>query len=205
MALINCPGCGKEVSDQSSACPSCGFPINNTVRCPECGRILPQGTSTCPDCGYPINETSKKRNGSNTKKFLIIGIPLLLIAIIGVAFIVKNNFFNDPIIGKWKATYITDGGTNTISIAEASESFGESANIEITFKEDGFTAKYGDYLNDSGTWFLDSEGDGKKKYYVSGKESFYVEISDDDKDTMKLNLSEYSYYDMIFILERVKR
>ena len=27
MALIKCPGCGKEVSDKAIACPSCGHPI----------------------------------------------------------------------------------------------------------------------------------------------------------------------------------
>ncbi len=32
MALINCPECNKEVSDQSDKCISCGYPlINNTV------------------------------------------------------------------------------------------------------------------------------------------------------------------------------
>ena len=29
MALIICPECEKEVSDQASVCPNCGYPINN--------------------------------------------------------------------------------------------------------------------------------------------------------------------------------
>ena len=29
MAIINCPECGKEISDQAVACPSCGFEINS--------------------------------------------------------------------------------------------------------------------------------------------------------------------------------
>ena len=28
MALMNCPECGAEISDQASSCPSCGFPVN---------------------------------------------------------------------------------------------------------------------------------------------------------------------------------
>ena len=28
VALINCPECGKEISDKAFACPNCGFPIN---------------------------------------------------------------------------------------------------------------------------------------------------------------------------------
>ena len=30
MALINCPECGKQVSDRASSCPDCGCPINTT-------------------------------------------------------------------------------------------------------------------------------------------------------------------------------
>ena len=30
MALINCPECGKEVSDKSEKCIHCGYPIKNT-------------------------------------------------------------------------------------------------------------------------------------------------------------------------------
>jgi len=42
MALINCPECGKEVSDKATSCPNCGNPINsqNAIQeylcCPKC-------------------------------------------------------------------------------------------------------------------------------------------------------------------------
>lgn len=29
MALINCPECGKEISDKAASCPGCGFPTKN--------------------------------------------------------------------------------------------------------------------------------------------------------------------------------
>ena len=29
MALIKCPECGKEISDKSSACIHCGYPLAN--------------------------------------------------------------------------------------------------------------------------------------------------------------------------------
>lgn len=31
MALINCPECGKEISDKATTCIHCGFPLNNIV------------------------------------------------------------------------------------------------------------------------------------------------------------------------------
>lgn len=30
MALVNCPECGKEISDKSKACIHCGFPLEDT-------------------------------------------------------------------------------------------------------------------------------------------------------------------------------
>lgn len=44
MALINCPECGKEISDKAISCPSCGCPINQQstnsneeyLCCPKC-------------------------------------------------------------------------------------------------------------------------------------------------------------------------
>ena len=29
MPLINCPECGKQVSDKAPTCPNCGFPLND--------------------------------------------------------------------------------------------------------------------------------------------------------------------------------
>lgn len=31
MALINCPECGKEISDQAATCPNCGNPISSSA------------------------------------------------------------------------------------------------------------------------------------------------------------------------------
>lgn len=43
MALISCPDCGKEVSEQAPACPNCGRPMgneNNWQRTTEGGKFL---------------------------------------------------------------------------------------------------------------------------------------------------------------------
>jgi DNA-directed RNA polymerase subunit RPC12/RpoP len=46
MALINCPECGKQISDKALACPNCGNPMNQQPQqnqqeeylcCPRCG------------------------------------------------------------------------------------------------------------------------------------------------------------------------
>ena len=43
MALIDCPECGKRISDQSTACPHCGLPSEH----------------------YPVNDMSKLRSSSH--------------------------------------------------------------------------------------------------------------------------------------------
>ena len=59
MALIKCPGCGREVSDKAAACPGCGFALSSVRRCEECGEILPSGAAVCPKCGLPTDTAEK--------------------------------------------------------------------------------------------------------------------------------------------------
>ena len=49
MALIQCPECGKEISDKATTCPHCGTPI---FVCPECGQVAVGNIELCPQCGY---------------------------------------------------------------------------------------------------------------------------------------------------------
>lgn len=47
MALINCPECGKEISDLAASCPNCGCPIKPTSPAPKAAQNptnVPQGT-----------------------------------------------------------------------------------------------------------------------------------------------------------------
>lgn len=46
MALINCPECGKEISDKALACPNCGNPMNKQPQQPQQEEYL-----CCPKCG----------------------------------------------------------------------------------------------------------------------------------------------------------
>ena len=51
MALINCPECGKEISDQAASCPSCGAPPGNKKFCKFCGELINEDCVICPKCG----------------------------------------------------------------------------------------------------------------------------------------------------------
>lgn len=71
MALINCPECGKEISDKSSVCVGCGFPIREYLdkkaqeekdeklkreifRCKCCGFQNKVGNDYCDECGMRL-------------------------------------------------------------------------------------------------------------------------------------------------------
>lgn len=55
MALINCPKCGKQVSEYAPTCPSCGTVINTLpqkkVFCKYCGTEINEDAKFCPSCG----------------------------------------------------------------------------------------------------------------------------------------------------------
>lgn len=61
MSLMECPGCGKEISDKTGACIHCGAVIERlpeSKRCPECGAIAEEGAALCGKCGYPFEKTT---------------------------------------------------------------------------------------------------------------------------------------------------
>lgn len=66
MALINCPECGKEISDKATACPECGYPIadylkdktmhDKSEKCSCCGYENEPGTAYCQKCGIRLSK-----------------------------------------------------------------------------------------------------------------------------------------------------
>ena len=104
MALIECPQCGKSLSDKASKCLFCGYEnivqeVNNHTKCSECGHILEHSTSVCPVCGCPVENQSQEaesiQRGNETKihtlhlskknqKTIIIAVILFALVIIGI-------------------------------------------------------------------------------------------------------------------------
>lgn len=58
---FECPGCGAEVDESASRCPSCGalFAEGETFECPVCGSNVSIDAESCPQCGVRfVDETS---------------------------------------------------------------------------------------------------------------------------------------------------
>ena len=56
MAIIKCPECGHQVSDQAKTCPGCGIEIEGKVtKCKECGEVVFSNLDVCPNCHAPLH------------------------------------------------------------------------------------------------------------------------------------------------------
>lgn len=66
MALINCPECGKEISDKAVSCPHCGNPMNQPVNKPTTAAPKNEDLMKCPKC-YSTQLTSNQKGFSGGK------------------------------------------------------------------------------------------------------------------------------------------
>ncbi len=74
MPLVNCPECGKQVSDAASACPHCGYPLS----APSPSESRPSRRST------PLEEV--RTNGA-------AGVVLIVVALLLIPFILYGFMF----------------------------------------------------------------------------------------------------------------
>ena len=98
MALINCPECGKEISDRVIACPHCGFPMQEDKI-----QAYEQTAKSEEQHEQPVHnfapvrpEVSQlqqpEKNPANKKNVIIIGVVVaVIIAAIAIAFAIKSS------------------------------------------------------------------------------------------------------------------
>jgi tetratricopeptide (TPR) repeat protein len=80
MALIKCPECNREISDNALTCPYCGVAIRGKfITCPECSRLVSINAKACPECGFPIKKEliRKSQNAENPNKLYATAKTLL--------------------------------------------------------------------------------------------------------------------------------
>ena len=110
MALVTCPDCGREVSDQAQTCPNCGYPIAGhqpervsaarTLQPPDhgiyhcfSGAKIPRHQRTegqpCPFCHRTLSYNPTITKDRTTRRatpvgliIAVIGVPILAIAIL---------------------------------------------------------------------------------------------------------------------------
>ena len=82
MALIKCPECGKEISDQAEKCPNCGYPIYNSNRIQNPRNTYSNVTPPIPP-SMNVCETKKKGIGLGMVSLILSFLgPLTIIGLI---------------------------------------------------------------------------------------------------------------------------
>lgn len=83
MALIDCPECGRQISDQAEACPQCGYPIRKMQRKEVAQQVKEASFS---------RESEDANRGKNGKQFVVGAIVGgILLAIIAIATVICLN------------------------------------------------------------------------------------------------------------------
>ena len=96
MALIQCPKCSQNISDQAVKCIHCGEVISENT-CNECGNKFPSNLPECPHCGLPVSAKQEKepitqKITSTVKKHkkiviissIVLSVVILLSVVIGI-------------------------------------------------------------------------------------------------------------------------
>ena len=112
MALINCPECNSEVSDQAPQCVKCGYPIADSststlpkaqqspsqadsppdaiedrLPCPSCGERVSPSATVCPFCKQPILSRNK---GTNAVANIVLSIIIFLVLFYALSAFTRN-------------------------------------------------------------------------------------------------------------------
>lgn len=184
MALINCPSCGKEISDKALACPGCGYDLSELHKaeepglniCKECGSEIPENVTTCPNCGCPVEQKEKQpepqkveltnvnlKMKQKSKKIMIISV--ICVALVAIVAIVVSQVQKNKAIAEAQrisAEYAENLDTVTytmLSGASDAESAGnliKSVWYNTIYKEsDSSTNKYTRENNGYGNYYDD--------------------------------------------------
>lgn len=185
MSLINCPNCGKNISDKAPVCPNCNFEISSQtnkekIKCAECGTEYSAELSFCPECGCPT-ENFKSKKGKKTQKRIII-----LLIIIGIIYFIGIQFFKSVKLMQYSAN-ITEATQTMVDGATKAESVGNLIisvwNNAIYKKSDDTTNKY---TMQNGR-FVDDFNDALKKLYDDSEQNkIIMEIRDNQNSVANL-------------------
>lgn len=106
MAMIQCPECGKEISDKAKKCIHCGKILieeqPEVIKCSECGAVLSSTDTECPNCGCPVEKNTEEvtkpqqvevagvKMARKTKGIIAAVVIVLVLCVVGVLVIKRT-------------------------------------------------------------------------------------------------------------------
>ena len=88
MAIINCPECGKEISDKSETCIYCGYPLKESMS----EEVPKEKTSGRASVKSVLENLGKKKKKKGL--FILLGAALVIVAIILIS-VINQNVLNE--------------------------------------------------------------------------------------------------------------
>lgn len=172
MALINCPECKKEVSDQSNSCPNCGFPIKS-----KSVATSPVFTTSPP----PLvnNPDNSKKKESKKGNFIINAVAIIFGSWLVYTFITygtsSSSSENKTAISQETTIDIETTASKMINTYEANEVKADAIYKDKVIKVTGIVASISSDIADSAVVSLAPGGDeyAITSVMASGNDNFH--------------------------------
>ena len=96
MALVKCPDCAREVSDQATVCPQCGHPLKVAPR-------FKGPPDECSSCGGPLKAGKEAKSEGSGCLIAVVGL-LLAPVLIGIPIVLYGLHVMGKREGFWRCT-----------------------------------------------------------------------------------------------------
>lgn len=127
MALMNCPECGKEISDKAEMCPNCGYALKTVV------------------------EENKQKKSSKLKVVIGIALLVLVLAIACAAFVFIKRTKDEPIKGAWvfnSSIVVKDGEEQFTTAEDASKVMDELPTLYVDNQQAVFSLMSNEFIGE---------------------------------------------------------
>lgn len=136
MALIHCPECNAQISDQAESCPKCGHPQKKVIVKKAIKRENDQVINSTPNAAQENQTYVTSTSNGMDRSTIILLIILAIISVIVLAIIVTNKSNNNP------TTEINNGaGTNDIT-TNSNNAETNNNSTETAFSSEGDVIQY---------------------------------------------------------------
>lgn len=124
VALINCPECGKEISDKSKNCIHCGYPLecnDESKKTENTEEKVMDMESTSLYSEKPSETTASEDNNFNFKEFIIKYKKVIVSCLVGVLAIIllfiifDKPSFEENLSGTWTSSKDSSSGKATVT------------------------------------------------------------------------------------------
>ncbi len=154
MSLINCPECGKQVSDKARSCPNCGYPIIGNTPSPTVNGN-PTNDSEKPDYFTQVMQKQRKQKADRALKTVIAIAIFTLILAGGIFVFIKTTRQTYEHTHQDEKTQVSSAQSNYITQETKGTNNNTYSNTDKSYKivnnDAGTTIKMPtDYISDIG-------------------------------------------------------